>query len=59
MLSVEKCKKILGEDAEGRSDEAIELIRDDLYRIANLAFTHWQECCLSADVQPELTETSK
>lgn len=48
MLSVEKCRKLLGKNTEGLSDEAIEQIRGDLYVAANLAFTRWQESHVQA-----------
>jgi hypothetical protein len=47
MLSVENCKKILGDKAIGLSDKAVEAIRDELYVAANLAFAHWQKSCAS------------
>lgn len=47
MLSLENCKKILGDKAIDLSDEAIEEIRDELYIAANLAFSHWQKNCSS------------
>ena len=40
MLSVEKCKELLGE--ENLSDEQVEAIRADLYELAELAFSAWQ-----------------
>jgi hypothetical protein len=42
-LSVEKCKKILGDKAANMTDELIEKMRDELYVAANLAFSHWQK----------------
>ncbi|HRY76631.1 MAG TPA: hypothetical protein P5524_00485 [Candidatus Paceibacterota bacterium] len=48
MLSVEQCKKILGDKAKNYTDEKIEAIRDQLYILANLAFGHWQKNCSSA-----------
>jgi hypothetical protein len=42
MLSIEHCKKILGERAKNYTDEKLEEIRDELYIIANLAFEHWK-----------------
>lgn len=47
MLSIEQCKKILGNKAKNYSDELIEAIRDELYVAANLAFAHWQKNCSS------------
>ena len=43
MLTIERCKKILGNKAEGLSDEKIEKMRDELYISANLAFEHWRK----------------
>ena len=47
MLSVEQCKKILGGKAKNYSDEFVEAARDELYIVANLAFSHWQKNCSS------------
>ncbi len=47
MLSIEQCKKILGEKAKNLSDENIEAIRDALYVQANLLFNHWQRSSCS------------
>lgn len=44
MLSVEQCKKILGERARNYTDEQLEAIRDELYILAGLAFEHWKHC---------------
>ena len=43
MLTLERCKKILGDKAIGLSDETIEAMRDELYIGANLAFEHFQK----------------
>ena len=43
MLTLEHCKKILGDKAEGLSDENIEAIRDELYIAANFAFENWRK----------------
>jgi len=43
-LSVEQCKKILGDKSKNYTDEQIEVIRDELYILANLAFEHWKSC---------------
>lgn len=43
MLSLERCKKVLGEKAVGMTDEFIEQMRDELYIAANLAFSHWHK----------------
>jgi len=59
MLSVEKCKKVLGAAAEKLTDEEIESFRDELYIAANLAFSHWQESRVSTDAQPALPGNSK
>jgi hypothetical protein len=42
MLSVEQCKRILGERAKNYTDEQLEAIRDELYILAGLAFEHWK-----------------
>jgi len=42
MLSIEKCKKILGNKAAKYSDEQLGKIRDELYIAANLAFENWR-----------------
>jgi hypothetical protein len=47
MLTLERCKKILGNKANELSDEKIEAMRDELYIAANLAFAHWQKNCSS------------
>lgn len=47
MLSVERCKKILGDKAVGMTDEFVEKMRDELYIAANLAFANWQKSCVS------------
>ncbi len=59
MLSVETCKKIMGKDADNLTDENIEQIRDDLYIVANLAFSHWQQSYVSTDTQQALPGNSK
>ncbi len=43
MLSIEQCKKVLGDKVKNLTDESIEEIRDALYIQANLAFNHWQK----------------
>ena len=48
MLSVEKCKKILGDKAKIFTDEEVEELRDEFYVAANLAFNDWQKNCSSA-----------
>ena len=47
MLTLTHCKKILGDKAADLSDEDIEALRDELYVMANLSFTHWQKHCSS------------
>lgn len=44
MLSLEQCKKNLGERARNYTDEQLEAIRDELYILAGLAFEHWKHC---------------
>jgi hypothetical protein len=44
MLSLEQCKKILGERARNYTDGQLEGIRDELYILAGLAFEHWKHC---------------
>ena len=41
MISLPKFKEILGEEAQGLSDEEIEQIRDAQYQFAKLAFDKW------------------
>ena len=64
MLSIERCRKILGTKAENLTDEEIEKVRDELYIGANLAFENWRRCTstnegelspLLAGVKPVLT----
>lgn len=43
MLSVEKCKAILGEEAAHLNDEQIVTLRDSLYSIVNLIFDNFQK----------------
>ncbi|MEJ0053154.1 MAG: hypothetical protein WDN10_00275 [bacterium] len=43
MLSIAQCKKVLGNEANLLSDEAVEAVRDELYIAANLAFDSWQK----------------
>ncbi len=45
MLSIEQCKKTLGDKSKNYTDGQIEAIRDQLYIAANLAFAHWQKNC--------------
>lgn len=50
MMALSKYKKLLGEDANGMSDEEIRQLRDAQYQFARLAFEKWQEerlCALS------------
>ncbi len=41
MISLEKFKDLLGEEARGLTDEEIEEIRDAQYKFAQLAFDEW------------------
>ncbi len=41
MISLEKFRELLGEDAVGLTDKEIEEIRDAQYKIARLAFDKW------------------
>jgi hypothetical protein len=52
MLTLEKCKKILGDKAKNYTDERIEAIRDELYVVANLSFKHWKKshCLTTGDL---------
>ncbi len=60
MLTVEQCKKILGEKTKNYTDEQIEAIRDELYIAANLSFEHWRKshCLTSGDsnTSPEVSQ---
>jgi len=41
MISLPTFKKILGEEAQGLTDQQIEQIRDTQYQFARLAFYKW------------------
>ncbi len=41
MISLPKFKELLGEEAQGLSDEEVERIRDAQYQFARLAFEKW------------------
>jgi len=41
MISINKCRKILGETANNLSDQEIREIRDHLYSLAYLFFDLW------------------
>lgn len=43
MLSIEKCRSILGLSPEEMADEALEEIRDTLYGLAELCFSNWHQ----------------
>jgi hypothetical protein len=43
MLSVEKCREMLGLSIEEMGDEAITEIRDTLYALAELSFSNWHQ----------------
>ena len=49
MLTLEQCKKLLGDKAKNYSDEFIEALRDELYVAANLSFEHWRKNCSSTE----------
>ena len=61
MLTLEQCKKILGDKAKDYRDESIELIRDQLYVAANLSFEHWKKghCLTSGDATNTSSEVSQ
>jgi len=61
MLTLEQCKKILGDKAKNYSEESIELIRDQLYIAANLSFEHWKKghCLTSGDETNTSSEVSQ
>lgn len=40
-ISISKCRRLLGKEAEGLTDEQIEEIRDAQYQFAELAFQFW------------------
>lgn len=48
MMALSKYKKLLGEDANGMSDEEIRHLRDAQYQFARLAFEKWQKERLGA-----------
>ncbi|MEA2562131.1 MAG: hypothetical protein QOH06_3635 [Acidobacteriota bacterium] len=39
MLSLEECRKILGDEARGLSDADLELLRQQLYGLADIAIS--------------------
>ncbi len=41
MISLPKFKELLGDEAQGLTDEEIERIRDAQYQFARLAFEKW------------------
>ncbi|MDD2495081.1 MAG: hypothetical protein PHE29_07815 [Tissierellia bacterium] len=41
MISLEKFKDLLGEEAQGLTDEEIEEIREAQYKFVQLAFDEW------------------
>ena len=43
MLSLSEYKKILGENAQGMTDEEIEELRDAHRNLAEIVFEHWQK----------------
>lgn len=43
MISLEKCKELLEDNAQKYTDEEIEQIRDDLYQLVELAFESWKQ----------------
>lgn len=55
MLSVQECRKRLGSKAKDLTDENLELVRDQLYILAGLAFTHWKENCSSTKGENNLS----
>lgn len=42
MLSIEACRKILGQNKYQKTDEEIEEIRDTLYQLANILYTSYK-----------------
>lgn len=68
MLTLQHCKKVLGDKAKNYTDEQIEAIRDELYIAANLAFEHWrkssstkgeEKSSLAVGEQPRLATQAK
>jgi len=51
MLTLTHCKKILGDKAAELSDEDIDVLRHEMYVLANLSFTHWQKNCSSTKAE--------
>lgn len=43
MISISKCRKLIGIKAKNMTDEEVEEVRDQLYQLANLAFDNWLE----------------
>ena len=60
MLSIEQCRKRLGDKAKDLTDETIENIRDVLYVQAGLIFDEWRKshCLTSGDsnTSPEVSQ---
>lgn len=43
MISIPECRKLLGSYADGLSDEKIEKMRNDSYKLADIIFEMWIE----------------
>lgn len=43
MLSIEKCKKLLQEKGTKYTDEQVKEIRDLLYKLGRIDFSHYQQ----------------
>lgn len=41
MVSIDRCRKLLGKAAENLTDAQIERIRHEMYRLASVLFDHW------------------
>jgi len=51
MLTLTHCKKILGNKAADLSDEDIDILRHEMYVLANISFNHWQKKCSSTKTE--------
>jgi len=41
MLSIERCRELLGEDGKDMPDAEVEALCKELYALANVLFDHW------------------
>jgi len=43
MISISKCRKLIGDKAEKMTNKEVEEVRDQFYKLADLAFDSWLE----------------